>query len=203
MGLNVDYGSFIGIHGLLLGAYLAYYFKFSERKKDFFETTYNSILKTKNLITKEIAEQFTKILKPMPNIFLDRGTEGQEGVHYIEGVSNPAKTEKFKNWLDDYLKEKDTFIIRYGEIKSMYLSWKRWSKLLKNLSAAFSVIELILIFILFQNNKALLKIDILLTDLDITLALSVLLFITGLSLVVYTDNIEDKLRKIKEKNAKL
>ncbi len=190
----MSYGTITWIHGFLLTAYLIYFFKFSERKKDFFEYIYSSILNIKNSITGEIAEELTKLLKPIPNVYVEK----DEGLKYIEGMENPAESEAFKNWLDDYLEKKNTFFKQYSEIKTAYWKWKIYSRLLKYLSLILAGLEFIILCLMALYEKNVNNLDRYI--LCYPLIFSAVFFMIGICSMVYILYLENKLRDMEEKN---
>ena len=138
--------SLVNFHLGIIFLYLTYYFKFSERSKIFFDEIYDYTSQIKSSITGEIANRFTKELKPIPDIYI---TNSSNSVNYKEGIPNPAKGEKFKNWLDDYLADQTTFFVHYYQVIELYKSWKWTWSTLKYSALVLTIIELLLFMITF------------------------------------------------------
>ena len=196
----------IGFHSTIFILYLAYYFKFSEKGQHLFDESYELISDTKSSITGEIAEELTKLLKPIPDVlFIPQGTDKLE---YKEGIPNPAKSERFKNWLDTYLEKHNSFFVKYYKTVRLYKKWKSFKSLLKILALVFSFIEVILViltirlsFFDFEKVEQTMKISAENKEYIFnTLIFSCALFFVALLLVMYVERIYSKLRNIKDKD---
>ena len=198
----------IGFHSTIFILYLAYYFKFSERGQYLFDKFYKLIYGIKSSITGDIAKEFTELLKPIPDVFLV--SQDTNKFEYREGIPNPAKSEKFKNWLDNYLEKNDSFFIKYYKTVHLYNKWKFCKSILKFLALIFSSIELIL-FILtirisfFESERFKKNITISEENKEFifnTLIFSCAMFFIALLFVMYVETIYLKLRNIKDADVK-
>lgn len=203
----------INFHIGLFFACLTYYFRFSEKRKNFFDEVYDYTSQVKSSITGEIADRFTKDLKPIPDIYI---TNPDGDVSYREGTPNPAKGEKFKNWLDDYLEDKTTFFIRYYQVKKLYKSWRWIWFALKYLALVLSIVELLLFVASIYWSRFCPKPSPTTRDypflcsttgndhlLFYSLLFSGICFMSGILLFVYVEGICIKLQRIKDKNVGL
>ena len=202
------FGSLITLHSALVACSLMYYFKFSNKNNKFFEDTYNFIKDIKNRITKEIAEEISLLAISKPKFIILKEPKNKEShleYEYHEENVNPLKGEKFKNWLEDYLKKEKSFFVLYYEFRKKHLAWRKWSKFLKYYSIFVSIIQLLFLlaplwhsfcpliiknmnqetnFICIQNNSSILL---------YLLVPSVIFIICGLIMIHYKDSLKNKI----------
>lgn len=142
----------IALHSVLIAFSLIYYFKFSNKENKFFEDNYNFIKNIKSRITQEIANEISLLAIPTPKVIILKEPKNEDldtkKAEYYEGNSNPLKGEKFKDWLDNYLKKEKSFFVLYYEFNKKYLSWRKWSKFLRYYSIFVSIIQFLLLLIL-------------------------------------------------------
>ena len=207
-------GFAITFHSSIIFSCLVYYFRLSKTGEVLIDQVCNQIVKTKSSITGEISEHFTKLLTPVPNVYIVNSDNGD--VKYNEGTPNPAKTENFRNWLDDYLARHNTFFISYYQIRQLYKKWVFLWSLLKYFVLSLALIEIpLVLFTIYWSNicpKEMKQNSNLpmfcggvgenesYTFLSIALS-SVLIFI-GLIILLFTEIISSKLIKIKDRDAR-
>lgn len=184
--------------------YLSYYFRFSGLNEDFFDKTYESIIEIKSSITGEIAEKFTKLLTPVPNVFMVNADE--KTVSYNEGLPNPAKSEKFKNWLDDYLKDKESFFIKYYQTRTVYRRWRCCRSFSRYYALILSIFEVLLLAgagllpqYCKEGQSSVIPLLCMLLKSHAFVCFSIISLTIGICMIIYLHSIYSKLRKIKDK----
>lgn len=199
------------LHGAIVASSLTYFFKFSEKDNSFFESNYEQLKDIKRRITGEIAEEISRLGTPIPSVLI--ATNGTQSVDYIEGVANPLKGEKFKNWLDGYLSREFTFLDHYSEFKKIYNRWNSTWKVLKLYSMIIACVEAInLAICFFWMNKCVEVTDqasvVELTgflctgqtkdSLMVSGGIALLLVLIGFFFIIYMDKLQNKLVNYKD-----
>lgn len=184
----------------IVGACLTYFFKLSEVKLDFFEECYRALREIKIQMTGEISKEIESLATPIPSVFVTN--EQSKQVEYYEGVSNPIKGEKFKNWLDTYLNSNLNSILAYKNFLELYRRWTTCWSMLKKLSIYFAIYEFSLAAGSFylahsiKDEKFQYKIfsdDTSTRILLVTAAISLIVVVLSLLLLAHTEGLKSKL----------
>ncbi len=190
-------------HLATAAACLAYYFKFSEIKLDFFEECYKAFRVIKSQMTGEIAKELENLSTPIPDLYVN-ATDNQ--LEYRAGNATPWKSEKFKNWLDSYLGKELNLIVTYHKFTILYKKWQRCWSFLKHFSIFFAIFEFALMATSFYLNSTksgsvqntLFSVETSSKILFATSCLSVLLIISALFLLAYTERLKTRLIKSRD-----
>lgn len=188
----------------IVAACLTYYFKLSEIKLDFFEECYKAFREIKSQMTGEISKEIDSLATPLPSVIIST-TDGP--LEYREGIANPTRSEKFKNWLDSYLDKNLSAIMTYHKFTLLYKKWtRRWS-FLKKFSIYFSIYEFVLAAFSFylvysiKNNEFQFKLfsnDISFIVLCCFSFVSIMLVVLSLFLLAYTESLKSQLIKSRD-----
>ena len=140
-------------HTFILTASLMYYFKFSKDDETYYTENYRFISDMKSRITGELAQSITTLTNSNNRIIVKPKKDDGLEIELATDNMNPIKSEKFKNWLDDYLDKKTSFFFLCSDFKRLYLSWKKWSKFSRLYSMILAILQIISIVLCFYWSK--------------------------------------------------